>query len=275
MKNKLGISNLICACGCGENIIIYRRNLYRNPPKFISGHNLKFVERRPQSKETKEKTSKTKKELYRLGLLYIPSRKGIISPNRKGKMVICRICGKEFYNPIDREKEGKGIFCSRECYAIDQTKRKMPKETKMKISDAHVGNMPANNQRPGKFGNIKKAYYQINGKNIFFRSKWEANYALYLDFLVSQSKIIKWEYEVDVFIFEKIKFGTRSYRPDFKIFNNDKTVEYHEVKGWMDRKSKTKLNRMRIYYPAIKMRLVDGEAYKVIIKQLRGIIAWY
>lgn len=161
---------------------------------------------------------------------------------------------------------------------IDQfilTKRKMSDEIKDKISDAHRGIMPKNCMYPGKFGNVKRDYYLINSRKIFFRSKWEANYALYLDFLVSQNKILKWEYEANVFIFEKIKFGTQSFRPDFKIFNNDKSTEYHEVKGWMDRKSKTKLKRMRIYFPLIKIRIIDSEAYRLILKQLRGIIKFY
>ena len=81
-------------------------------------------------------------------------------------------------------------------------------------------------QKPGAFCNIKRGYFDINGKKMFFRSKWEANYACYLDFLVKQKQIKKWEYEPDCFIFEEIKFGTRSYRPDFKVTNNDGSVIY-------------------------------------------------
>ena len=106
----------------------------------------------------------------------------------------------------------------------------------------------------------------------FFRSSWEANYARYLNFLVKNNKILKWEYEPDILWFEKIKRGIRSYTPDFKITNIDNTIEYHEVKGWMDKKSKTKLKRTAKYYPNIKMILIDKTYYNKLKKQLRGLI---
>jgi len=130
------------------------------------------------------------------------------------------------------------------------------------------------NQR-NKYSRSKSGKYNINGEKIFFRSVWEANYALYLDFLVKHKKIKKWEYEPKTFWFKKIKRGVRSYMPDFKITNNDKSVSYHEVKGWMDNKSKTKLNRMRIYYPNVKIVLIDKNSYKDILKKLKGIINFY
>lgn len=99
------------------------------------------------------------------------------------------------------------------------------------------------------------------------RSRWEMNYACYLDFLVKYKQIKDWEYESHTFWFDKIKRGVRSYTPDFLIYNNDGTIEYHEVKGFMDAKSKTKLNRMRIYYPKIKMVIIDSKRYKEIKKQ--------
>ncbi len=138
-------------------------------------------------------------------------------------------------------------------------------EQKARVSQKLCGKMPANMQGKMPFSNIKHGYYDINGKTLFFRSKWEANYALYLDFLVLQKEIDSWEYEPDVFVFHKIKFGTRSYRPDFKIKQNGNT-EYHEVKGHMDSKSKTKLNRMRIYYPDVVLKIIDIKAYREIQK---------
>ncbi|KKK49962.1 hypothetical protein LCGC14_3129780, partial [marine sediment metagenome] len=108
------------------------------------------------------------------------------------------------------------------------------------------------------YSRCKQGYYEITNKGkMFFRSKWEANYALYLDFLIDHKEIIKWEYEPDSFMFEQIKLGTRSYTPDFKIFNNSGDFEYHEVKGYMDSKSKTKLKRMAKYYPDTKLILIE------------------
>jgi len=130
--------------------------------------------------------------------------------------------------------------------------KKFTNAHKKKLGDAKRGKMPHSMMRPGKFGNVQRGWFNINGKRMFFRSKWEVNYALYLDFLVKQNEIKRWEYEKDVFIFEKINFGTRSYRPDFKVTNNNGSVEYHEIKGWMTPKSKTQLKRMTKYYPEIK-----------------------
>ena len=128
------------------------------------------------------------------------------------------------------------------------------------------------NKMEGKF---KSGDYECSKGNQFFRSKWEANYALYLDWLIKQKQLLNWEYEAETFFFDKIKLGTRSYRPDFKVFNNDGSIEYHEVKGYMDSKSKTKLKRMTKYFPKIKMVLIEQKSYLAIIKQMKGLLKFY
>jgi len=148
-------------------------------------------------------------------------------------------------------------------------------EIRQKTSNTMVGKMPVNNQEPGTFNNIKRGWYTILDKKMFFRSKWEANYALYLNLLIEQKQIVKWEFEPDVFVFEKIKFGTRSYRPDFKVFNTDGTIEYHEVKGYMDARSKTKIKRMAKYYPKIKLVIIDSPTYREIRRKLGKILKFY
>ena len=107
---------------------------------------------------------------------------------------------------------------------------------------------------------------------LYVRSAWEANYARYLNWLVAQGEIEAWEYEPDTFWFHGIKRGTRSYTPDFKIYNNGGTVEYHELKGWMSPKSKTQLKRMARYHPAVKIVLIDADAYRSIARQIKRLI---
>ena len=124
-------------------------------------------------------------------------------------------------------------------------------------------NFPKSNAKGGKRADI----------GIFVRSAWEANYARYLNWLVAHGKIKNWEYEPDVFYFENIKRGTRSYLPDFKVENNDGTIEYHEVKGWMDATSKTKLKRMKKYYPDVKIVLVNKPVYNVLAKTVSKLVA--
>lgn len=106
---------------------------------------------------------------------------------------------------------------------------------------------------------------------MFFRSAWEANYARYLNWLISKGEIDGWEYEPETFWFEKIKRGVRSYKPDFRISEKGKTY-FVEVKGWMDTKSKTKLQRMKRYHPTVEVRLVDERQYKAIARAVSRII---
>jgi len=109
--------------------------------------------------------------------------------------------------------------------------------------------------------------------NIFFRSSWEANYARYLNFLMTQGQIYKWEFEPDTFWFEEIKRGVRSYLPDFKLWDSkDSDPYYVEVKGWMDDKSKTKIKRMKKYYPHIRLDVFDSKQYAEIKKKLSRLI---
>lgn len=106
----------------------------------------------------------------------------------------------------------------------------------------------------------------------FFRSSWEANYARYLNFLIKIGKVEKWEFENIVFDFDKIKRGTRSYTPDFAIWETDGSFYYVEVKGWMDAKSKTKLKRMAKYYPDVEIRVVGNKEYKEIARKFKSVI---
>ena len=124
--------------------------------------------------------------------------------------------------------------------------------------------------RAGRTGGRMGKREDLGG--LYVRSSWEANYTRYLNWLVEQEQILKWQYEADEFIFKPIKRGCRSYLPDFKIYNLDGTIEYHEVKGWMDAKSKTKLKRMEKYYPNIKLILIDKDAYYAIRRDIRYMI---
>lgn len=112
----------------------------------------------------------------------------------------------------------------------------------------------------------KSSWEEIGGQRHFFRSSWEILYARYLQFLKDKREILEWEYEPTTFWFEKIRRGVRSYKPDFRITNKNGSAEYHEVKGWMDPKSKTKIARMALYYPEIKLIVIDADAMKSIRK---------
>lgn len=124
------------------------------------------------------------------------------------------------------------------------------------------------------YSRTKRGVVNVNGREIFFRSSWDCNIAFYLEFLKLNNEIKEWEYEPDVFWFEKIKRGVRSYKPDFKITENDDSQYYIEVKGWMDAKSATKLKRMKIYYPSVRVDLIDEKRYKEIKAKSSFISGW-
>lgn len=98
---------------------------------------------------------------------------------------------------------------------------------------------------------------------MFFRSSWEANYARYLNLLMSMKVVEKWDYEPETFWFDGVKRGTNSYKPDFRVkYRNDERLEYIEVKGWETPKDRTKWKRMKKYHPHIKLVVIGPKEYK-------------
>lgn len=106
----------------------------------------------------------------------------------------------------------------------------------------------------------------VGGKTFYARSTWEANVAAYLQYLKESGVILDWEHEPKTFWFEGIKRGVCSYLPDFKITYPDGRHLWLEVKGWLDAKSKTKLKRMKKYFPEEQVELFDGVRYRSIKK---------
>jgi len=111
---------------------------------------------------------------------------------------------------------------------------------------------------------IKAGWRKIGNRKIYARSAWEANYARYLEWLVQIGEIMAWEHEPKTFWFEAVRRGTRSYLPDFRVTERNGKQIYHEVKGWMDPKSATKLRRMKKYHPETKVILIGKDAYASI-----------
>lgn len=127
----------------------------------------------------------------------------------------------------------------------------------------------------GSFPNVKRGNYETSKGLTFFRSTWEANYALYLDFLIKQKVIKSWEYEAQTFLFDKIKSGTRKYIPDFKVTMIDGSVEFHEVKGYQVSKDQTKWRRMAKYYPEVKLVIIDTKFYNDLKKKMKTVLKFY
>lgn len=144
----------------------------------------------------------------------------------------------------------------------------------MAITTAEYRKMIAQSEPEKKPVRSKKGIVTIDGKRFFARSAWECNIAAYLKFLRDNKEISDWAHEPEEFWFEGIKRGTRSYLPDFKVWRNDGTIYYIEVKGWMDKTSATKLARMKKYHPTVEVQLLDNKRYAEIKKSSHLIKAW-
>lgn len=118
----------------------------------------------------------------------------------------------------------------------------------------------------------KCGWRDIGSVKKYYRSRWEANYARYLEWLKSNNQIADWKHEPKTFWFNGIKRGCMSYLPDFWIKELNNSESYHEVKGWMDDRSITKIKRMAKYHPNIKLVVIDSKSYKSLEKKLSGLI---
>ena len=118
----------------------------------------------------------------------------------------------------------------------------------------------------------KQEWKVIDVRRIFFRSRWEFRYALYLQLLKDRGEIKDWQHEPKTFWFEGIKRGTNNYKPDFLVTHKNDSEEWIEVKGYMDSKSATKIKRMAKYFPQVKLRVVDKSFFTKNAKNLKILI---
>jgi hypothetical protein len=113
----------------------------------------------------------------------------------------------------------------------------------------------------------RRGWEEIGGQRCFFRSSWEANYARYLQWLKDADEIADWAHEP-----ETLWLGTTGYIPDFRVTETDGTKTYHEVKGYMDHRSRQKLSLLKHRYPRVKLCLVTQAEYRAIERQYFGVI---
>ena len=108
----------------------------------------------------------------------------------------------------------------------------------------------------------KAGIRQDISKNIYFYSRWEANFARLLNYLK-----IKWKYEPKTF-----DLGLQKYTPDFYLPDSN---EYIEVKNFLWKYSKERDKKFRKLYPDIKLKLLLSNDYlKLQIKYAKFIKNW-
>lgn len=140
--------------------------------------------------------------------------------------------------------------------------------------EAWVDKLVSGNQGAPKVarGTWKAGWREIGGKRNYYRSRWEANYARYLEWLKQNGEIAEWQHEPETFWFEAIKRGVRSYKPDFRVWEVSGQSKLHEVKGWMDARSKTTLKRMAKYHPAETVIVIREKQYNEIARKIGPMI---
>jgi hypothetical protein len=181
--------------------------------------------------------------------------KGWSAGKRFAARLVCQNCQGEFYAPPRQVKRGGGKYCSVACRAA--------------VFSRQPGRFPQTKGRRGRGGRRE----DLGGK--YFRSSWEANWARYLDWLKEKKQIRGWEFESETFEFVGIKRGTRFYTPDFKVENMDGSIERHEIKGYMDQRSATKLKRMEKYHPDVKITVIGQKEYSAVASTMKALIpAW-
>ena len=112
---------------------------------------------------------------------------------------------------------------------------------------------------------------EIAGTLYYFRSRWEAHYARYLEWLRVNKLITEWLHEPKFFDFP-IKHGVTRYLPDFQVIELSGVSTWIEVKGFMDSKSKTKIARFKKYYPNERLMVVDSKWFSHNNRQFKGIV---
>lgn len=158
----------------------------------------------------------------------------------------------------------------------DKVKATISVQSRQRWADpASALNSPASRQRRSdlmyermRAGTMGRGYSRAKSgrradlADTYFRSAWEANYARFLNLLIARSVVTSWEYEPKTFVFETIKRGNRSYTPDFRVTFPDGRIEWHEVKGWMDDKSRVRIERLRKFYPEEVLMIIDAAWFK-------------
>lgn len=154
-----------------------------------------------------------------------------------------------------------------ERWSIEKYRQYLSEQGKGKSKDA-PGFDPA---RP--YAHIRQGWREIGGARIYCRSRHEANYARYLEFLKGQGQVVSWQHEPKTFQFKR-RNGTTTYKPDFLVTWSDGRQEWIEVKGYLDKKSKTKIERFKKEYGESEppLRIVWSRDVKSLGQSLAGLI---
>lgn len=280
LKNIWKVGNEVGLCGQSVQERLVRLNINRNNPLWTEDEDFFLREHYNnylldgKLQELADKMGRTKPFICRQA-----KRLGLTDINRKKKM-LANFKPNVTPGHWDNRNHPKGMKGK---HHSENTKDRLSvtsKDAQKKINDTpgkreavvkkmiHTKHERGNLVTPRQKQTWKAGWREIGGKRKYFRSRWEANYARYLESLKVSGQIKDWEHEAKVFWFEGIKRGCVSFLPDFQITELSGSFAYHEVKGWMDDRSKTKIRRMSIYYPDVPLVVIDAKWFKENNKHL-------
>ena len=103
------------------------------------------------------------------------------------------------------------------------------------------------------------------------RSRWEANiYRLYA-FLVEIGELNSFTYEPRRYEFP-VRSKNNFYIPDFEVQYCNGTYALVEVKAFMDKDSQVKLNRMKKFYPQMRLDIIGKDAYASLVEEYSHLV---
>lgn len=221
MKNtKKKRKDIICVC-CGGIIVT------AESPDYMGKRRNKTCSKKCFGKVTSKRVkAKHEKSMLAAGAV-LKDDGSYVSPKP------CETCGGEIHMTRARDVKNRS-FCSVKCKS--QWQASLPyDEWRAKIGAKNKGKLTGEkNPMWGITPSHGKwtAYKASDGKEYKFRSKWEANVALYFDVIGEP-----WEYES-----KRFAFSDCTYTPDFYL---PKRNQYIEVKGWMSERSKKQISAFR------------------------------
>lgn len=193
-----------------------------------------------------------------LGLKKDPRRRWLINPHPRGAL------------GMKHTEEARALIGIRSRAAWQSMTEERIVERSLKMQRTRVSRGTQFTERT--CASWKAAWREIGGVRKFYRSRWEANYARYLQWLKETGHISGWEHEPKTFWFDGVKRGCVSYLPDFRVDELGGAESYHEVKGWMDDRSKTKIRRMAKYHPGIRLVVIEAKAYRELQQKVASMI---
>ena len=227
--------------------------------------------------ELAEKMGRSKQLICKKARLF-----GLTNKHRPKPVHVAEIIGQKARERIARKGHPRGFLNGKHSVEAREIISKKSKEywasmSEKEITDFTLRRMKARASKSGlarqrSETTWKAGWREVGGVRKYFRSRWEANYARYLEWLKNRGEILDWEHEPETFWFEKIKRGCRSYLPDFRVTEKNKIV-YHEVKGWMDARSVTKIRRMKLYYPEIQLIVIGAKEYRKVEMAIKPFIS--